>query len=132
MPAAIVNKFPIIRPEEGADCALIALAFYLGEPYDDVLRVVSHVDMDMGKEGLTTRQIKKVAEVMGHPLRLKRTVNFDDDYGIVLWKDHATVIRNGLLFESNGTVWEPSDYFLAFPTATAVSILIAREPEDKH
>ena len=130
MPAAVVNKFPIIRPEEGADCAILALAFYLGEPYDDVLRVVARVDPDAGKEGLTTRQIKKVAAVMGHPLRTKKSVNFDDDYGIVLWRDHANVIRNGLLFESNGTVWDPTDYFMAFPKAKAVSILIAKEPEE--
>jgi hypothetical protein len=48
----------------------------------------------------------------------------------VLWRDHANVIRNGLLFESNGTVWEPADYFMAFPKAKAVSILIAKEPEE--
>lgn len=128
MPSAVVNKFPIIRPEEGADCALLALAFYLGEPYDDVLRTVARLDPDMGKKGLTTRQIKEVAKAMGHPLRIKRTVNFDDDYGIVLWVDHANVIRNGLLFESNGTVWDPTDYMVAFPKAMACSILIAKEP----
>jgi hypothetical protein len=64
MPSAVINKFPIIRPEEGADCALLALAFYLGEPYDDVLRVVARVDPDAGKAGLTTRQIKTVAKTM--------------------------------------------------------------------
>lgn len=132
MPAAVINKFPVIRPEEGADCAIICLAFYLGEPYDDVLRVVSVVDTKhKGKRGLTTRQIKKVAEAMGHPLRTKRHINFDDDYGIIMFQDHVVVLRNGLIFETNGMVYDYQDYAMAWPNQRVVGgILIAKEPEE--
>lgn len=131
MPAAVVNKFPVVRPEEGADCAIICLSFFfLGEPYDDVLRVVAHVDKDMGKAGLTTRQIKKVAKALGHPLRTKKRVNFDDDYGILMFTNHVVVLRNGLIFDTNGTVMDYQDYALAYPEARVVGgILIAKEQE---
>jgi ABC-type bacteriocin/lantibiotic exporter with double-glycine peptidase domain len=128
MPAAVINKFPIIRPEEGADCALICLAFYLGEPYDDVLRAVSHVDKKfMGKDGLSTRQIKQVAKVMGHPLKTKRKIDFDEDYGIVMFTEHVVVLRNGLIFETNGTVMEYQDYATANPGLRVVGGILIEQ-----
>lgn len=129
MPAAIINKYPVVRPEEGADCAIICLSLYLGVPYDDVLREVALVDKrNKGRAGMWTRQIKQVGRALGTRLVIKKHIDWEDDYGIVLLADHVVMLRNGLVFDTNGHICDAADYHAMNPKERFEGILVAAEP----
>lgn len=128
MPAAVTNRFPGPHQGEDADCAIVALAMYLGVSYEDVLREVALVDhRNKGRTGLWTRQIKQVAKRLGFDLRIKRTVDLDEDYGILLFSDHVAVLRNGLLLDNSGEVWDIHDYIAAQESVYIEGILVLPE-----
>ena len=128
MPAAVSNRFPGQHQGENADCAIVALSMYLGVSYEDVLREVALVDKrNKGRIGLWTRQIKQVARRLGHELVVKRKVDLDEDYGILLLFDHIAVLRNGLLLETNGEVWDIHDYLAALDNISVEGILVVPE-----
>jgi len=128
MPAAVSNRFPGQHQGENADCAIVALSMYLGVSYEDVLREVALVDKrNKGRAGLWTRQIKQVARRLGHELVVKRKVDLDEDYGILLLFDHIAVLRNGLLLETNGEVWDIHDYLAALDNISVEGILVVPE-----
>ena len=103
-----------VRAREKADCAIVALAMYLGQTYEDVLRATAEVDRKYkGKEGLWETEIKRVAKALGYSLKKKSRVNLDEDHGILCMPNHVTVLKNGLIFDSDGAIWEAEDY-LAF------------------
>lgn len=97
MPAALV-----IRLEDGfrnePDCAIVALAMYLGVSYADVIRVVVATDRFRGREGLSRRGIVRVAARLGHTLR-KRRLDVEDGHGIVVSTDHAAVLLYGRVLD---------------------------------
>jgi hypothetical protein len=105
---------PIMRVEprrQSNDCATWALSTYLGVPYDQVWQAVQKLDRCKGKNGLHTRTMRRIADALGRPLkRLPPTKITDDSYGVLVIsakKDgHAAVIRNGLVFDTDSTVWD--------------------------
>lgn len=101
----------VILQREDRDCAVCALAMYLGHSYEDVLRVVATTDRSAGKHGLWTATIKRAADKLGHRLRVRKRFDWDEDYGILLMPDHATVLRNGLVID-NGLIWEHEAFLL--------------------
>jgi len=128
MPAAVSNRFPGQHQGENADCAIVALSMYLGVSYEDVLREVALVDKrNKGRAGLWTRQIKQVARRLGHELVIKRKVELDEDYGILLLSDHVAVLRNGLLLDTNGVVWDIHDYIAALESVCIEGVLVVPE-----
>ena len=124
MPAAQVLR--VVEGRELADCAVVALSMYLGVSYEDVLRAVAVLIPSRGKKGLHTGEIQKVAKALGTPLRQKRGKVEDDDYGILLTPDHALVLRNGLVFDPSGGVWELEDYLAAQRTKVE-TLLVAKD-----
>lgn len=114
MPAAEINRFPQLvdaRLAETGDCAIWCLSVYLGVPYTEVLRVVATLDKrNKGRDGLWTRQIKQVAVALGTRLIKRNAVDLESDYGILLLRDHVVVLRNGLIFETTGDIWEAEVY----------------------
>ena len=102
----------LVLSREPNDCAIVALCNYLGVTYNDCLRAVCVVDTRcQGREGLTVEQQKKVALELGYTLRFRSKVNLRKDYGILILSDHAALIRNGLLFEKDASVYEV-DYYI--------------------
>lgn len=114
MPATVINRFPQLvdsRLAETGDCAIWCLSVYLGLPYTEVLRTVTTIDKrNKGRTGLWTRQIKQVARLMGTRLIKRPRVDLEEDYGILLLANHVAVLRNGLVFEVNGDIWDATDY----------------------
>lgn len=110
MPAASVMRITFTR--EASDCAIAALSSYLGESYEDVLRVVTLTDRQQGRNGLWTRTLQRVAKRLGHVLKVRRGFDLEEAYGILRLPHHAVVLRNGLIFDGDGTVW-PADAYLA-------------------
>lgn len=109
----------VLRPiggREASDCAVAALAMFLGISYEDALRATVEVDRrHQGRVGLMVSQIKRIAAAFGTTLKLKKTVD-DDDYGILILTDHALVVRNGLAFDpafEGVAVWDLDDYIKA-------------------
>jgi hypothetical protein len=100
-----------VKGREQSDCAIASLAMYLGYSYEDVLRVAANVDRPhRAKHGLFTDQIRVIAKELGTPLRYSRTIDWEEDYGILLLDEHAAVLRNGLIFDPDGLIWEFDDY----------------------
>lgn len=93
------------------DCAAWALATYLGVPYEDVWFQVLKLDRSKGRNGLHTRTILRIAESLGRPLRKVRATQLNEDsYGVITvshpTNSHAAVVRNGLVFDTDATVWD--------------------------
>jgi len=110
MPAADITK--VIEQRESADCAIAAMAMFTGKSYEDVLRVVSVIDGDQGKKGLTDTQIRRVMRELGTPVRLTRSFDAEDVYGLLRLTDHMVLLRNGLAIE-DGTLWDVDDFLRA-------------------
>ncbi len=96
----------IVASREDDDCAITAMAMISGCSYEDVLREVVVVDpRHRGKRGLQDRQIRKVMARLDCPVRFKKTVDFDEDYGLLRLLDHLCVLRSGLVIEDD-TIWD--------------------------
>lgn len=108
MAVAVINRVEPGHPDERADCAMSALAVYLGVSYTDAIRLATVLDRNHGKRGLFTNTIIRIAADFGHTLR--RTKLHDDSYGIICGPDHCAVVRNELVIDRN-TIW-PVDLWL--------------------
>lgn len=98
------------------DCALCALSMALNIPFEDVLAAAVKAT-NSGRVhhlGMTTAQIKRTAARLGQPVRLRRGVDLDEDEGVLIvgrgTDQHATVLKAGLIFDGDGTVWEHAMY----------------------
>lgn len=122
-PPALITQH--IRGREDGDCAIAAVATYLNQTYEDVLRVVSEVDKkNKGKKGLFPAQLKKVCAGFGVNLKKRTGVNLQEDYGLLWMPGHIAVIRNGLLFDADGSIWDVEDY-LNYHEVEGVSLYYA-------
>lgn len=109
MPPAVINKIEAGHPDEGADCAMVSLATYLGVSYTDTIRLAAARDSHMGKRGLWPGTIIRIAGDLGHTLRRRRLD--EDSYGLILIPGHCAVVREGLVID-RWTIW-PLDVWLA-------------------
>lgn len=126
MGAAPVLKIVVQREE--SDCAIAALAMYLSESYEDVLRVVTMSDKHQGRHGLWSRTIIRIAARLGHTLKCKRSFDWESDYGLLRMPVHIAVLRNGLVIDTNGSVWDVDEYLSHYETmASECELLVAIE-----
>lgn len=121
MSAAAVNRIESRRRSN--DCAIWCLSVYLGIPYERVYAAVAQRIKTRGDDGLTTAQIKRVAQVLGVRLRVQGNPDLSDDYGILLLDDHVVVLRNGLVFDTDATVWDV-DVWLKHHGYTCLGLLV--------
>lgn len=114
MPAS-VNILEAGHVAEPNDCAILALAAYLGIPYTDVIRIASRLTEDGGKSGLTLRVIRRISDLCGTPLTIRSAFDPDADYGIlfVTWRGHgeghAALLREGHVADRNA-LWDWDDW----------------------
>lgn len=114
------------------DCAVTALSMYLGVPYEDVLgaAVSTTKRSRIHHVGMFTREMKRTAAKLGIPLTLRRGFDLDVDEGVLAVKnghlEHAVLLKAGLIFDGDGTVWEP-DTYLAHYHYRPVSLLVRDE-----
>ena len=111
-----VVKMVVSRQDN--DCALCALAMLTGTDYNDVLLAVNKVDTVAGKRGLWSTQITKAGALLGFTFRTKRKFDIENDTGILNVKfpdgeEHAILLKGGMVFNSDGTIWEVEDYIAA-------------------
>jgi len=103
----------IILQRHSADCGIACLAMFLGKRYEDILIEVGEPVVDTG---MTIKLMKQTAARLHMPLKMKRKIDLDGGTGIlgVRFKDkreHVVVLHEGLIFDTDGTVWEVDDYF---------------------
>lgn len=111
---AAASVIRVERSREPNDCAIVALAAYLGQSYEDVLRVTSDVHPTRGKNGLFKTHMIEIARRLGTTLRVKRTFDRHEDCGILVTPTHAAVLFNGVVLDTQfgdlqgfqNTLWE--------------------------
>lgn len=108
----------IVLGREKGDCAVACLATYTGKTYEEALRatmaIVPNYD---GACGLHVPEIRAIAKMLGRPLRKKRTVDTDEDSGIMVLSDHVTILSRGTVIDTDGTVWDADDFLQAYDYA---------------
>jgi len=128
----------LVLQRQGSDCGLATLAMLLGLSYEDVLaaavtrrRAKPHVG------GMYTREITALARRLGTPLAFKRTWDLETDCGLLTiektkitsadaFTQHLVLLKFGLVFDTDGTVWEPETYF-AQHSFRPISLLVPKE-----
>ena len=101
------------------DCAICALSMLLGLPYEDVFgaAVKTTGGSRVHHAGMLTRDMKRTAKKLGVALTLRRAIDLDTDEGVLSLHGeehcHAVLLKAGLIFDGDGTVWEPETYFAA-------------------
>lgn len=111
------------------DCGICALAMLLQVSYEDVLgaAVKTTASARVHHGGMFTRDMKRVAKRLGVTLTLRRAIDLEQDEGVLsLARDeeaHAVLLKAGLIFDGDGTVWEP-ETFLAATHYRPISLLV--------
>ncbi len=98
----------------------------LGVSYEKALlalrqeRVLTH--------GVMVRHVLLAAKRLGKPLTFRRKFDLESDTGILgirslAWPmEHLVVLKDGLIFDTDATVWEADVYISAY-SAKAISLL---------
>jgi ABC-type bacteriocin/lantibiotic exporter with double-glycine peptidase domain len=127
----------VVQRAEG-DCAIAALAMFLGFSYEDVLaaavtREKTRTTPKVHRRGMFTSEIVKTAKRLG--VALRSTSKFDPEtanglLGLVPLDDtqpeHIVLLREGLIFDTDGCCWEP-DVFYAHYRYVPTDIIVRRE-----
>lgn len=98
-----------------ADCGAAALAMLLSASYEDVLLALGRPSLL--RRGVWFTDLVRAAEKFGVVLKRKATWDAEHDEGLAQihyrrGPSHAVLIRAGLLFDTDGSVWEPDDYLI--------------------
>lgn len=99
-----------------SDCGVAALAMFLGATYEDVLIALGPSAL---RKGVWFSQLIRAASDFGVTLKRKPSWDAEADEGIAQVclarrrLNHVMVLRAGLLFDTDLTVWEPEDWLQA-------------------
>ena len=127
----------LIPQRDKGDCGIAALAMFLGKSYEDVFaKAITKCHPKPHVTGMYTRQLKDVAKRLGVTLSLKRSWDLETDCGLLSvekidkkddeFPQHILLLRFGLLFDTDTTVWEPDAYF-AVNSYRPISLLVGPE-----
>jgi ABC-type bacteriocin/lantibiotic exporter with double-glycine peptidase domain len=126
----------LVLQQNPSDCGIAALAMLLGRKYGDVFAAaISASNPTPHLEGMSIFCIKRAAKKLGTTLRLTTHWDLETSCGILKMKYlkkrkgaryHVLLLKFGLLFDTDGTVWEPDVYFHTFHF-TPVSIFTVQE-----
>jgi hypothetical protein len=114
-----------------ADCAAAVTSMFLGISYEEALLALHGESPELIRKGVWFTELQRAAKNMGIPLKLKRTwdANIDDGIAHVKFKwggNHVVLLRAGLFFDTDFTVWYPADYCKARKAKTG-SLLVRAE-----
>lgn len=117
----------IVSQRHKADCGIAALAMLLGTNYEDVFAAFSHTRRsatDPRVYGMHTKQIVATARRLKVELTMHRAFDLESSIGLLTvekldpkpdeFVQHLVLLKFGLIFDTDGIVWEPSDYFEQF------------------
>lgn len=124
---------PILRvvvQRHAMDCGVACLAMICGVSYENALVAIAQDQPNVCIVGVWCTELRRAAKRLGFKLKAKRRVDLAEDTGILnlsssKWRsDHVVVLREGLIVETDGTLWEP-DVFLRHYEAKVGTILVA-------
>ncbi len=109
----------IVTTHSSGDCAICCLAMLLGYQYEDILALAS---CTMGNDsihyaGMWVKEIVGLAKLLDVKLHRRKRFDLDSACGILSMQNtrtgdgHVVVLKNGLIFDTDGTVWEVDCYF---------------------
>lgn len=98
---------------EKKDCGIAALSMLLGVSYEDTLRATTLTDRSHGKRGLWTRTLQRIAKRLGFKLVVRYAFDLDNDYGLLRLPDHAVILRNGLVIDTDAWIYDADEYLAA-------------------
>lgn len=125
----------VVTQRHVADCGVACLAMLLGVSYENALVAVAQVAPDVCVSGLWMKHLQAAAKLLGCRLVRKRHFELDSDTGLLSfsskrWKlDHLAVLREGLVIETDGTIYD-ADVYLAVHKAKTGTLLIAEVIHD--
>ena len=119
---------PIIAQRRDQDCAVAALGWFFHLRYEDAFVAAVSVQPNLIRGGgLTVREIQRVGERLGRPLRRvdRRRVDLEEDSGILIvnWNEpakqdgsygHCVVLRKGtIICPRLPSAWDAAEYLAA-------------------
>lgn len=111
MPAAAMLRTMAQREE--TDCCLVAMAMFAGRSYEDALLAASrHEPKFSGRRGLYNAQIAATLADLGTPVRYRRRVDLEEDYGIIRLDDHVALLRAGVIVDGDAIWWDVADWLM--------------------
>jgi len=127
-PRAVAQSKMAVRMCGDADLSMArnigleALAMLIGHSYEDIFaKTVSKSCPTPHLSGMKTRDIVRVAKKFQVVLRLLRTWDLENSTGLLTverlhkekdeFEQHLVLLKFGLIFDTDGTVWEPETYF---------------------
>jgi hypothetical protein len=126
----------VVTQRGDGDCGICALAMFLDRSYEDVFAaaVTETHSQRLHHSGMWSKQIKLTAAALGVRLRQKRKWDMDTATGLIILSfkrsSHVALLKNGLIFDTDGYVWEPDAYCLAFE-AEAKALYVVDEREEQ-
>lgn len=108
----------LVAQRHPADCGVACLAMMLSVSYEDALLALGGEVPKVLRRGVWFTELQRAAAKFGVKLKIKARWDAEDDEGIaqVRFRDgdhHVVLLRHGLLFETDLSVWEPDDYWRA-------------------
>jgi hypothetical protein len=111
----LVSMVPQRHPK---DCVPAVLAMYLGISYEDALVALNKEAPGLIRRGVYFTELRRAAKKMGVALKERRRWDVEDADGIAHIRfrngaNHVVLIRAGLAWDTDFTVWELPDYLKA-------------------
>lgn len=112
----------LVLQRSKGDCGVAALAMLLGRTYEDVLSAaVTKRNAKPHVGGMFTRQLQRIARRLDARLLLRRAWDLEVSCGLLTverteklpdeFQQHLVLLKFGLVFDTDGSVWEPETYF---------------------
>lgn len=113
----------VVTQRHKTDCGVACLAMLVGKSYEEVVmafhdRVLTH--------GSTNRQVMAASRRLGYPLKWARAIDLETDIGILMVQGiyqkgkkplrmcHLVLLKEGMIFDTDGTAWDVEAYVAAF------------------
>jgi ABC-type bacteriocin/lantibiotic exporter with double-glycine peptidase domain len=126
-----------VMQKDVADCGVACLAMLLGESYAAVRATIRQRELD----GLSNRQLRRIAHRFGKPLRFIRNGDLSEMVGIVdlqrptnperragAWEGHYVVLIKGALYNpADGLIWTDIEAWLAHRRWELLGVFIRKE-----
>ncbi len=116
-----------------ADCGVATLAMFLDVTYEDALLALGGEIPNVIRRGVWFPELQRAAARLGVTTKFKRRPDLELDEGILNIKhrdgsQHVVVLREGVLFDTDLTVWRIDDYCAA-KRATTGALMIREDDE---
>lgn len=106
----------VIPQRHAADCGAAVLSMFLPAVYEEVILALNKPSML--RNGVWLTELMRASQHFDVPLKKKPVWDAEHDDGIAQVRFrrgpyHVVLVRAGLVFDTDCSVWEPDDYLTA-------------------